>query len=313
MVTSLSHKISIDENASHGAWVRDLGTGQEFLDFSGDWAGWALGHGLRGYSWADFVDELLSHRERKLHFQWGGQPSFDCSLRDAAMGWIPLLPQSSEAHITAALSEEGVHLIGPLGDQAPPCIAPSWVQSLRETAAVHEKSLLLNDTKSLFGGNGGLGLANEFGGGLAGSIVFLSDTTYLEFRRHELDCDIDTDDSFNVADLVSGKFSKRSDEELHELEAYFRRVFTEIVEDVAGLNLVGTRGLSLWCETSSGDLAEEISSASFNEGLLIGRDGHRGLAFHVPPQVKADAIGRAAAQFEAGLSSAMEKMNRWLK
>ena len=70
MVTSLSHKLSIDGNASHGAWVRDLGTGQEFLDFSGDWAGWALGHGLRGYSWADFVDELLSHRERKLHFQW---------------------------------------------------------------------------------------------------------------------------------------------------------------------------------------------------------------------------------------------------
>ena len=71
MVTSLSHKLSIDGNASHGAWVRDLGTGQEFLDFSGDWAGWALGHGLRGYSWDDFVDELLSHRERKLHFQWG--------------------------------------------------------------------------------------------------------------------------------------------------------------------------------------------------------------------------------------------------
>ena len=96
-------------------------------------------------------------------FSGGDQPSFDCSLRDAAIGWIPLLPQSSEAHITAALSEEGVHLIGPLGDQAPPCIAPSWVQSLRETAAVHWKSLFLNDTKSLFAGNGGLGLANEFG------------------------------------------------------------------------------------------------------------------------------------------------------
>ena len=76
--------------------------------------------------------------------------------------WLgSLLPQSSEAHINAALSEEGVHLIGPLGDQAPPCIAPSWVQSLRETAAVHG-NLFLNDTKSLFAGNGGLGLANEF-------------------------------------------------------------------------------------------------------------------------------------------------------
>ena len=55
---------------------------------------------------------------------------------------------SSEAHITAALSEEGVQLIGPLGDQAPPCIAPSWVQSLRETAAVHWKSLFCLMTRS---------------------------------------------------------------------------------------------------------------------------------------------------------------------
>ena len=104
--------------------------------------------------------------------------------------------------------------------------------------------------------------------------------------------------------------SQKSDEELQELETYFRRVFTEIVEGVSGLNLIGTHGLSLWCETSSEDLSEEISSASFNEGLLIGRVGPRGLAFHVPSQVKADAIGRAAAQFEAGLLSAMDKMNR---
>ena len=73
------------------------------------------------------------------------------------------LPQSSEAHISAALSEEGVHLIGPLGDQAPPCIAPSWVRSLRDTAAVHGKSLLLNDTKSLFAGNGELVLRLSLG------------------------------------------------------------------------------------------------------------------------------------------------------
>ena len=313
MVSSLSHKISIDKNASHGAWVRDLGTGQEFLDFSGDWAGWALGHGLRGYSWDDFVDDLYSHRERDLYFQWGDQPRFDCSLHDAAIEWISLLPGSTEAHLTSALSEAGAQLIGPIGDQAPPYIAQSWVRSLRETAAVHWKSLLLNDTKSLFAGNQGIGLANELWNGLSGSIVFLSDTTYLEFRRPGSHCEVINDASFNIADLVSGKFSKRSDEELKELEAYFRRVFTEIVEGVSGLNLIGTRGLSLWCQTSTGDLSEEISSASFNEGLLIGRVGQRGLAFHVPPQVKADAIGRAAAQFEAGLLSAMDKMNRWLK
>ena len=70
---------------------------------------------------------------------------------------LPLLPQSSEAHITAALSEEGVHLIG-LEDQAPQQHRSLWVQSLRETAAVHEKSLLLNDTKSLLEAIGDLAL-----------------------------------------------------------------------------------------------------------------------------------------------------------
>ena len=69
---------------------------------------------------------------------------------------------STEAHITSALSEAGTQLIGPIGDQHHR-IAPSWVSSLRETAAVHWKSFLLNDTKSLFAGNQELALRMNFG------------------------------------------------------------------------------------------------------------------------------------------------------
>ena len=130
----------------------------------------------------DFVDELLSHRERKLHLQWGDQPSFDCSLRDAAIGWVPLLPQSSEAHITSALSEEGVHLIGPLGDQAPPCIAPSCSVFERPRQSTGNLFYLMTRSRSLQA-MGELVLRMNLVDGLAGSIVFLSDTTYLEFRR----------------------------------------------------------------------------------------------------------------------------------
>ena len=88
MVTSLSHKLSIDGNASHGAWVRDLGTGQEFLDFSGDWP---------GHLAMVFVAILgltlwmsCSSSRTKAALSVGAQPSFDCSLRDTTMaGFAP--------------------------------------------------------------------------------------------------------------------------------------------------------------------------------------------------------------------------------
>ena len=95
-------------------------------------------------------------------------------------------------------------------------------------------------------------------------------------------CDIGIDGSFNVADLVSGNFSKKAMKNSMSWKPT-GRVFTEIIEDVAGLNLIGTCGLSLWCETSSGDLVE-ISSASFNEGLLIGRAGKEVWRFMYRPK-----------------------------
>ena len=59
----LSHKISIDKNASHGAWVRDLAQAGVPRLF-GRLAGWALGTVFGGIL-GDFVDELFC-RERDL-------------------------------------------------------------------------------------------------------------------------------------------------------------------------------------------------------------------------------------------------------
>ena len=310
--TLFPDQVSIDVDASHGAWLRDFESGREFLDFSGRWSGWALGHGLKGYRWPDFVGDVLATASSKLYFQLNASPRFECEVVKTVPELCFWSPSLEEGNAISSSSAK-LNIIGLPHQADAEWVSESWVKRALEASQNQEMPIYLNETKTFLGGFQPLLLAYGPWSMANGSVVFLSDDQLLIFRANSSNCDMGQSKDFNIADLLTGKLSVRSETESKALEDYFHRIFEESLANIEGLEVVGRRGLSMWCQTSSLELRDAIVNAAYDEGLLLGYSGAETLSFHVPYQVKADAIGRAAAQLEAGLIKTMEKMNRWLK
>ena len=306
-------QLSIDVDASHGAWLRDFESGRDFLDFSGTWPGWGLGHGLRDYSWADFVEDILSVSSRTLYFQLNASPRFECKLVEVSSTDFCFWSPSRQPSANDSLSSSTWNIIGADFGAPPEWVSEAWF--IETTNALTQKNVpvYFNETKTFLGGQQPLLLASQPWSTSAGSVLSLNGERLLSFTTSSSDCDFDLAEGVNLADFLDGKLIVRSDDESGALQAYFQRILKDILKNVEGLEIVGIRGLSLWCRATSSDLRNAIVNAAYDEGLLVGYSGAATLSLHAPYQVKADAIGRAAAQLEAGLNRTMEKMNRWLK
>jgi hypothetical protein len=302
--------LSIDADASHGAWLRCSDTGQEFIDFSGTWPGWGLGHGLPGYNWWDFLNDVESVSTRNLHLQVGEGPLFIGEVVEPAEGFH-FFGSSAVSKLGNTGRSPAWQVFGTKGAGSPVWFGLDWLQDVLLEAENRDSPVYLDETKTFWTDIEPLLLASSPWSRAAGSLIFLDESRALKFETRAEE--VKVRDSFNLAKFFDGKLIDRSQAEFAALQAYLERVFGQVVAGLEGLEVIGTRGLNIWCQASSEGLRSTIVRAAHSEGLLLGFNGDRMLSFHVPYQVKADVIGRAAAQFEAGLNRALEEMNRWLK
>ena len=302
--------LSIDVDASHGAWLRDLDTGREFIDFSGTWPGWGLGHGLRGYAWQDFLNDVQSVTDKKFHLEVGDGATFVGEIITPAEGFHFLAP-SAARQSGVVRSTSAIRVVGSKDASGPMWLNRDWFQNCLSESHENGYPVYLDETKTFWSDIKPLLLASSPWDQAAGSLVFLDEFRALKLCR--MDSEMEAKGSCNLANFFDGKLVYRNAAEFEALRAYLERVFGQVITSLEGLEVVGARGLSIWCKASSEGLRDAIVRAAYNEGLLIGFGENQELSFHVPYQVKADVIGRAAAQFEAGLNRALDEMNRWLK
>jgi len=302
--------LSIDVDASHGAWLRNLDTDREFIDFSGTWSGWGLGHGLRGYAWQDFLNDVESVSDQALHFQIGTGATYVAEIVEPAGGFHFLCP-SSAPKSSFSNASSAWPVVGSKDMRGPIWFNRDWFEEQLSEAQAGGYSIYLDETKTFWTDLQPLLLGASPWSRASGSLIFLDDFRVLKLSKS--DSETRAGEGLNLAKFFDGKLALRGPSEFDALRVYFQRVFGEIISGLEGLEVVGKRGLNLWYKASSEGLRDAIVRAAYNEGLLIGFGGAQELSFHVPYQVKADVIGRAAAQFEAGLKRALEEMNRWLK
>ena len=308
----VSHRVSVDEEASQGAWLIDLNSGREFLDFSGTWKGWALGHGIRGYHWGEFVDDLKPYLDKALYFKFDDGIRYHCELISSLPDDCFLTPDLEFDHASSAWESPFV-VLGDSRRNVLGWMSDAWVGEAIAKVRVSGRKIFIDETKNFLGAPCPLLLTEKPWSDADGSLVLLDENRAIKFEVSNSSCNETNEEAYNVARLLDDRYVPRSTSDMNALVTYFQRVISEVVQRVEGIEILGCRGLHLWCRASSQSLRDALAVAAFDEGLLVGQFEARGLSFHVPVQAKADAVGRAAAQFESGISKTMSKMNRWLK
>ena len=310
-----ARNLSRDPLASRGAWLRDIESGAEFLDFSGTWHGWGFGHGFVDYSWNDFVSTIAQHASRAVSWP---SPNLDVPLqlevRPVKSDWLYIdsaLPIADVLTTIGAAAPQVV--IGGPEDKAPKYMSESWLSTLSTHCTERKIPLCLNETKTFLTVTEGLWTQRYESLSNFGSVISIGSGLALQTKQ----CIGQRTSSEEPAPLnlyreLYPHLDVHQIDNLDELSAYFDRVFKEVLLEFDAVEFLGATGLSLWCRVTHQSLRDLIVDTAFQEGLLVGEFGETGFSLHAPGQVKADAVGRAAAQLEAGLRKAFQDIDRWI-
>ena len=189
---------TIDVEASYGAWLRRLDIEREFIDLSGTWVGWGLGHGLRGYTWQDFLNDVESVSHRSFHLQMGTGPTFIGEVVEPAEGFYFLEPSV----LSGTSKTSAWQVVGAKDTRGPVWVDPDWFQDELSAAEARGYSVYLDETKTCWTDSQPLLLASSPWSRAAGSLIFLDESRALRFCTTEHE--VKEKESFNLAKFFRG-------------------------------------------------------------------------------------------------------------